>query len=92
MSPFKRPGVDAEEADAADVGVGHRLEDQGRHGGVRLGVAGRAVNAFDRRPVERRGAGRDDDVGEPVDADQLGGRPDDDREHRAIGDARRGAP
>ena len=71
----------------AHVRVGGRFEDQGRLRGVRLGFRRRPVDSLDRRPVERRRAGRHDDVGQPVDPDQMGGRADDHGEHAGLVDA-----
>ena len=81
------PGVDAEETHAANVRVGGRLEDQSRLRRVRLGLARRSVDPFDRGPVERRRAGGHDDVGETVDPDQMRSRADDHGEHASLVDA-----
>ena len=73
---FDDPGVDAEVADAAHVGVGHGLEHESGHGRVGLGLARLSVLRLCRRSVERGRPRRNDRVGQPVDPDKRSRRAD----------------
>ena len=62
-----RAGIDAEEGELADIGVGHDLERERRERSIvarraLLGLAGLGVDALDRRDVERAGQIVDDGV------------------------------
>ena len=77
------PGVDAEEGELADEGVGHDLEDEARERGVVLrlapGLLAVLVDALDRRDVDRRREVLDDRVEELLHGLVLEGRAADDR-------------
>ena len=81
---------DLEERDLADVRVGDGLEHErerlARRVAVHLGLtAGRLDDG--RWPVDGRGTDLAHDAGQAVDADELGGRAADDREHARRGHA-----
>ena len=86
-------GEDTEDRDPAHVGVRHGLEDEGRHRGVRARgslqpLLGARLDALGSPPGQRGGALFDNGVGQPVDADELRGRADQHRRHRARQQAR----
>ena len=65
--------VDAEEVDSAGVRVGERLEDEGHHLLVLVGLEGDAVE-LDRALLGGRGQVLDEGVEQPVDAEVARGR------------------